>query len=148
MKQALEYLKKAIEILESEESDCECESCDCETVEENRVQLCTLAAGMKFKTDIGNFIVLDHLEEGTLVITEGLFAEDVKFGDSTNFKESELRELFATDIYEKFVGEFGANNMIVHEADLMTLDGQISMANMNAEFVRSHLMKQENTMRC
>lgn len=120
MSKALEAAKELVRLLEEQENEQECDIECCA----DKVELSTLCPGDMFETNFSNFIVLEHLEEGTLVITEGLIKESVEFGDSTNYLESELRDLIDSEIYEKIVREFGADNMVVHKADLMTLDGQ------------------------
>ena len=89
------------------------------------VKISTLAAGNKFKTDIGTFIVLEQLEGATKVITEGLFEENVVFDDDTpDYKVAAVRNLFDTDIQDEFERVFGADNIIEHEVDITTVDMQ------------------------
>lgn len=89
------------------------------------VKISTLAAGNKFKTDIGTFIVLEQLKGATKVITEDLFKENVEFDDNTpDYKVAAVRNLFDTDILAEFEKEFGAENIIEHEVDLTTVDMQ------------------------
>ena len=88
----------------------------------NLVLLSEVKVNEKFKTEIGEFIVLEHTEEGTKVITKDLFKEDVKFGHNCDYKTSTLRELCDGEIYEAFAAVFGADNIVEHEADLTTID--------------------------
>ena len=89
------------------------------------VMISELAAGSKFTTDIGRFIVLEQLEGATKVITEDLFKENVVFDDNTpDYKVAAVRNLFDTDILAEFEKVFGAGNIIEHEVDLTTVDMQ------------------------
>ena len=89
-----------------------------------KTMLAKLAAGDEFVTDIGIFIVLEQTEEGTKVITKDIFKQNVKFGDSTNYKESDLFKLCDGDIYSEFCDVFGEDNIITHTVDLTTVDMQ------------------------
>ena len=89
------------------------------------VMIATLAAGSRFKTDIGTFIVLEQLEGSTKVITEDLYKKNVVFDNNTpDYKVAAVRNLFDSDIYEEFAQVFGEENIIEHEADLTTVDNQ------------------------
>ena len=89
-----------------------------------KIMLAKLAAGDEFVTDIGIFIVLEQTEEGTKVITKDLYKKDVKFGDSTNYKESDLFKLCDGEIYSEFCDVFEEDNIITHIVDLTTVDMQ------------------------
>ena len=89
------------------------------------VELSELAAGEEFCTEIGNFIVLEQLEGSTKVITKGLYLKSIEFDQSsTDYKNSDLKKICDGKIYEKFCEVFGKENIIQHEVDLTTLDGQ------------------------
>ena len=89
------------------------------------VELSTLKPGDKFETQVGKFIVLDHDSERgwTKVIQEGFFKEDVKFGDSYNYKDSELKELFEGEIAETYEKVFG-DALVEHTAQIKSVDNQ------------------------
>ena len=91
---------------------------------ENMMILSEVKEGETFKTEIGEIIVLEHTEEGTKVITRDLFRRYVKFGSSCDYKGSSLQKLCEGEIYEKFVKVFGEENIVEHEADLITVDMQ------------------------
>ena len=97
----------------------------------NLVLLSEVNVNETFKTVIGEFIVLEHTEDGTKVITKDLFKEHVKFGHSCDYKTSTLRELCEGDIYEAFAAVFGADNIVEHEADLTTIDMQQDYGKVN-----------------
>ena len=108
----LELAKKLVAAIEEEDR-------------KNKVMLKDIPVGGKFDTGIGRFIVLEQKEDSTVVITEGLYREDVKFDDDcTDYKKSSLRELCEGEILNEFSDEFGEENICTNEAGLVTVDGQ------------------------
>lgn len=93
--------------------------------QKNKVMLKDIPVGGKFDTGIGRFIVLEQKEDCTVVITEDLYREDVKFDDDcTDYRKSSLRELCEGEILNEFSDEFGGENICTNEAGLVTADGQ------------------------
>ena len=93
--------------------------------QKEKVVLKDIPVGGKFDTGIGRFIVLEQKDDSTVVITEGLYREDVKFDDDcTDYKKSSLRELCEGEILNEFSDEFGEENICTNEAGLVTVDGQ------------------------
>lgn len=91
----------------------------------NKVMLKDIPVGGKFDTGIGRFIVLEQKEDCTVVITENLYREDVKFDDDcTEYRKSSLRELCEGEILNEFSEEFGKENICTNGAGLVTVDGQ------------------------
>lgn len=112
MSELLEKAKELVAMLEAEEN-------------KNKVKLSDIPVGGKFDTRIGRFIVLEQQEDKTLVITDNLYFEDKVFdGACADYKESEIRKLCESEVYDKFASEFGAENIIPNVADLTTVDGQ------------------------
>lgn len=108
----LELAKKLVAAIEKED-------------QKNKVMLKDIPVGGKFNTGIGRFIVLEQKEDSTVVITENLYREDVKFDDDcTDYKKSSLRELCEGEILNEFSDEFGEENICTNEAGLVTVDGQ------------------------
>lgn len=108
----LELAKKLVEAIEKED-------------QKNKVMLKDIPVGGKFDTGIGRFIVLEQEKDYTVVITEDLYREDVKFdGACTDYKKSSLRELCEGEILNEFSDEFGEENICTNEAGLVTVDGQ------------------------
>lgn len=108
----LELAKKLVAAIEKED-------------QKNKVMLKDIPVGGKFNTGIGRFIVLEQKEDSTVVITENLYREDVKFDDDcTEYRRSSLRELCEGEILNEFVAEFGEDNICENEAGLVTVDGQ------------------------
>ena len=108
----LELAKKLVAAIEKED-------------QKNKVMLKDIPVGGKFDTGIGRFIVLEQKEDCTVVITENLYREDVKFDDDcTEYRKSSLRELCEGEILNEFSDEFGEENICTNEAGLVTVDGQ------------------------
>ena len=108
----LELAKKLVAAIEKED-------------QKNKVMLKDIPVGGKFDTGIGRFIVLEQKEDCTVVITENLYREDVKFDDDcTEYRKSSLRELCEGEILNEFSDEFGGENICTNEAGLVTVDGQ------------------------
>lgn len=119
MKEIMELYKSAVEALEKvgeaikdfRESD-------------EKVELSTLVTGDEFKTDIGDFIVLEQEEGTTKVIAKELYKEDVVFGECNDYRKSKVRNACDNEILKDFESVFGADNIVEHDVDLTTLDGQ------------------------
>ena len=90
----------------------------------NKVQLSELSIGDVFDTEIGKFVVLDHIGAAVAVITKDLYLKDKQFGNSIDYKTSDIRKFCDGKILEKFENAFGADNIIEHEVDLTTVDMQ------------------------
>lgn len=52
----------------------------------NKVELSTLKPGDEFKLGDEVFIVMEHTDKGTKVISKEFAYEEVKFGDNSNWK--------------------------------------------------------------
>ena len=91
---------------------------------DEKIELSTLVPGDEFKTDIGDFIVLEQEEGTTKVITKELYKEDVVFGEFNDYRKSKVRKICDNEILKDFETVFGADNIVEHDVDLTTLDGQ------------------------
>ena len=96
-----------------------------------QVMLSELKAGETINTEIGTFIVLEQTEEGTKVITKDLFKTMQQFGQNTDYKGSHVQQLCEGEIYDAFAKVFGAENIIEHEVDLITVDMQQDYGKVN-----------------
>ena len=85
------------------------------------------------KPEIGGIIevaemkwkVLDKLEKGYLVISDGFYGKDREFDDSCNdWKSSDLRLKLNADLRKKIEDELGKGSLVWFERDLFSLDGQ------------------------
>ena len=110
-----EILKKAkelVKLLEKQE-------------ESEKVELSTLKRGDMFKMNGKHtYKVLEQHVNTTKIISLDLVEKNVKFGDSVDYKKSNVKKLCDTKILKEFEEEFGADNIEKHTADIITVDGQ------------------------
>ena len=97
----------------------------------NKVLLSEVKPGETINTHFGTVLVLEHTEEGTKVITKGLFEQDKEFGPNTDYKDSYVQQLCEGKIYDTFAKEFGADNIVEHEVDLVSVDMQQDYGKVN-----------------
>lgn len=83
-----------------------------------------LNPGDRFKIADWTFIVLRHDERGTLVISNDLLAENEKFGETRNYKESNVKKVIEEKLLPVVEDAVGKNNIIEHCADLASVDMQ------------------------
>ena len=89
----------------------------------NKVELSTLKSGDEFKLGDEVFIVMEHTDKGTKVISKEFAYEGVKFGDNSNWNTSPIREILNNEYFKKIADVIGANNIISMDRDLTSLDG-------------------------
>lgn len=110
-----EILKKAkelVKLLEKQE-------------ESEKVELSTLKRGDMFKMNGKHtYKVLEQHGNTTKIISLDLVEKNVEFGDSVDYKKSNVKKLCDTKILKEFEEEFGADNIEKHTADIITVDGQ------------------------
>ncbi len=114
MSRELEQARELVRMLEEKEKA-------------EKVKLSTLEHGAVFLIGNDEFIVLDQGEDesdATIVISKRFLAEDVCFGDTSDYKVSNLRKVIENDILPKIEAEIGADNILSNEVDLTTVDGQ------------------------
>lgn len=87
------------------------------------MRLGEMKPGSKFENELGVFIVLGHDKGETKVITEKLYCEDVRFGETCNYMESNLKRMFDEKITPEFEKVFG-DALISKELNLLSLDMQ------------------------
>lgn len=89
-----------------------------------KIKLSTLKTGDEFKLGEEVFIVLEHTNDGTRVISKEFAFCDVKFGDCNDWKKSPIRtRLLGQEYYKKICDVVGKNNIIPMVRDLISLDG-------------------------
>lgn len=89
-----------------------------------KVELSTLKPGDEFKLGNEIFVVLEHTDEGTRVISKEFAYCDVKFGDCSDWKKSTIRtKLLGQEYYKKIGDIIGKDNIIPMVRDLTSLDG-------------------------
>lgn len=115
MSKALELAKQLVELL-SEQTE----------IEASNVELSKLKPGDVFETDKRKYVVLEQISGiGTKIISLDLVLEDEKFDDDKiDYKESKLKRKCDNEILADFEQEFGKENIVEHEIDLTTVDGQ------------------------
>ena len=111
MSRELEAARELVRMLEEKEKD-------------RKVELSKLSAGDVFKIGSHDFIVLEHGIDVTAVISKNLMTENEEFGDSINYKDSNIRRVIEEDILPEIESEIGSENIIEHEVDLTSVDMQ------------------------
>lgn len=66
------------------------------------------------------FVVLDHTEIGTLVMTKDLVGEEMKFGKNNNFADDECE---VRKFLEEYSKKFNKDDLVEFEVDLTSDDG-------------------------
>ena len=90
----------------------------------NKVELSTLKSGDEFKLGDEVFIVMEHTDKGTRVISKEFAYKEVKFGDNSNWNTSPIRRMLNNEYFEKIAAIIGGeNNIISMDRDLTSLDG-------------------------
>ena len=111
-KEILKKAKELVELLEKQE-------------EIGNVELSTLKRGEVFQiTGKRKYKVLEQYGDTTKIISLDLVKENVKFGDTSDYKTSKVKKLCDTKILKDFEEEFGVENIETHTADIITADGQ------------------------
>ena len=111
-KEILQKAKELVELLEKQEKT-------------GNVALSTLKRGEVFQTTgKRKYKVLEQYGDTTKIISLDLVKENVKFGDTSDYKTSKIKKLCDTEILKDFEKEFGAENIETHTADIITADGQ------------------------
>ena len=112
MSKALEMARELVRQLEEAEK-------------ENKVQLSELEPGETFKIGKYDFIVLEHTDDGTKVISKGFIKENVAFDDDTrDYNKSHLKSVIEEEIQPLIEQEVGSENLVEHIVDLSSVDMQ------------------------
>lgn len=90
----------------------------------DKVELSTVAPGGVIDLGEDEFVVLDHEEGGTLVISKDFMEEDVKFGDNTDFNGSNVQRVLYEDILPKIEEAVGKDSILSQTVKLTTVDNQ------------------------
>ena len=90
-----------------------------------KVKLGSLKPGETFKIGEHDFIVLDHENDITKVISKNFMKKNVVFDNNCrDYNKSNLRKVMEKEILPVIAKEVGAINLVVHTADLMSVDMQ------------------------
>ena len=112
MSKALEMARELVRQLEESEK-------------ENKVHLSELEPGETFKIGKYDFIVLEHTDDGTKVISKGFMKENVEFdNDTRDYNQSHLKSVIEEEIQPLIEQEVGAENLVEHIVDLSSVDMQ------------------------
>ena len=87
-------------------------------------KLSDLLPGDIFSMNDAEYIVCEQFDDGTTaVVRKNCLDKTMEFGNDNNWKESKLREYLNTEYANELQGVFGAENIVVHDVDLLSLDG-------------------------
>lgn len=111
MNKILEKAKELVAMLEEKEI-------------KDKVELSTVSPGGVIDLGEDEFVVLDHDEGGTLVISKDFMEEDVKFGDNTDFNGSNVQRVLYEDILPKIEAAVGKDSILSQTVKLTTVDNQ------------------------
>jgi len=111
MNKILEKAKELVAMLEEKEI-------------KDKVELSTVAPGGVIDLGEDEFVVLDHYEGGTLVISKDFMEEYVKFGDNTDFNGSNVQRVLYEDILPKIEEVVGKDRIHPQTVKLTTVDNQ------------------------
>lgn len=95
-----------------------------EILDKSTERLGNLKPGEQFKIEDWTFVVLNHDERGTLVISNNFLAEDEEFGETKNYKESNVKKVIEEKILPIVENAVGKDNVISHCAELTSVDMQ------------------------
>ena len=112
MSKALDMAREIVKLLEEAEKA-------------NKVQLSELKPGEVFKIGEHDFIVLEQKNGATKVISKDFMAEDIVFDEDTrDYSKSNLKKVIESDIQPIIEAELGADNIVEHTVDLISVDMQ------------------------
>ncbi len=113
MSKELDQARELVRMLEEKEN-------------QNKVQLSSLIPGDTFNVGKVEMIVLEQLSEpeGTAVITKGFIANNVEFGDSKDYKTSNIRNIIEKNFLPEFEKEVGVDNIVTQNINLTSVDMQ------------------------
>lgn len=89
----------------------------------------TVSKRSLFSVEEGNiindkYIVLEHFGDGTTaVIMKDLLEKRMAFGNTNDWRVSNVRKYLNTDHINVIENEFGKDNIVEHEVDLLSIDG-------------------------
>ena len=112
MSKELELARKLVAELEEKER-------------KQQVRLGSLKPGETFKIGEHDFIVLDHENGTTKVISKNFMKKNVVFDDDCrDYSKSNLKKVLEKEILPVIEAEVGVSNIVVHTVDLTSVDMQ------------------------
>lgn len=87
-------------------------------------ELSSLKPGEVFNKNGTEYIVCEHFENGsTAIIRKECLEDGMEFGDTNNWAESGIRKFLNGQYLKNISDDFGRDNILDHEVDLLSLDG-------------------------
>ena len=87
-------------------------------------ELSSLKPGEVFKKNGTEYIVCEHFEGGgTAVVRKECLKDDMKFGSTNNWAESNIRKFLNGEYLKNISDDFGQDNILDCEVDMLSLDG-------------------------
>lgn len=96
---------------------------DAVLIEKKDIKLSDLKPKDEFEIGDEVFIVLEHTEDGTRVISKSISSQTEHFGLNSDWKTSHLREKLHSEYFEKIANIIGDENILLMDRDLTSLDG-------------------------
>lgn len=96
---------------------------DAVLIEKKDIKLSDLKPKDEFEIGDEVFIVLEHTEDGTRVISKSISSQPERFGLNSDWKTSHLREKLQSEYLEKIADIIGDENILLMDRDLTSLDG-------------------------
>lgn len=96
-------------------------------------KLKNLPVGGEFLIGEDCFIVLDQEDDKTFVVSKNHMLKNQMFGYTLDYKESELRKKIEEEIQPKIEAEVGAENILEHVVDLVTVDMKRDFGTLNCK---------------
>ena len=112
MSKELEAARALVKLLEEKEKG-------------TKVELATLNPGEVFKIGEHDFIVLKQQQDQTMVISKELVATSKQYdGNTKDYNKSSIKKYIETEIQPMMEAAVGAENLVEHEVDLISVDMQ------------------------
>lgn len=95
-----------------------------DTPKSDECMLRDLNPGDTFVKNNVEYVVCEHFENGsTAIIRKKCLKDSIKFGDTNNWAESDIRKFLNNRYLKNISDAFGLENILDHEVDLLSLDG-------------------------
>lgn len=94
-------------------------------LQKNKVELSKLKPGDVFKSKSGTeYILWYFMDDGSAaILRKDVLEKKMKFGENNNFDGSNVDQYLNTTYIKELESEFGAENIVEHEVNLLSLDG-------------------------
>ena len=119
MSKELEMLKEVVKMMEEREGK--------EAVQPDTsagIKLANLQCGETFDLCDHEFIVLKQDGDKTHIVCKDFWVEDERFGDSTDYKDSNIKRIMEESVLPEIEKAVGAENIVEHVVDLTSVDMQ------------------------